>query len=216
MIEIGCVELIDRRITGITFHKYINPQRSIDPGALAVHGISSEFLADKPTFAAVVDEFLEFINGAELIIHNASFDLGFINNELHNTKQQFGTVADYCRHLDTLKIARDLHPGQRNSLDALCKRYNIDNANRELHGALLDAKLLALVYLAMTGGQISLFAETTEQTAHSIREQAGASATKRDPLLVILPDADELTAHAQRLMEIDETSDGKCVWLHDE
>lgn len=152
VIEIGCVELINRKLTGNHYHTYLNPQREVDEGAFKVHGISSEFLQDKPLFQNVVSEFIDFIAGAELIIHNAPFDVGFLNSELKHVKWPKRLDA-HCTVFDTLVLARTKHPGQRNSLDALCKRYDIDNSNRELHGALLDAEILALVYLAMTGGQ---------------------------------------------------------------
>jgi len=155
IIEIGCVELIDRRLSHKHFHQYINPERDIEDGALEVHGISREFLLDKPRFRDIAEEFLAFVAGAELIIHNAPFDLGFLDNELSLLGRD-DRMADHCGVLDTLELARDLHPGQRNSLDALCKRYEVDNASRTLHGALLDAEILADVYLAMTGGQSDL------------------------------------------------------------
>lgn len=164
VIEIGCVELIDRKLTGNHYHVYLNPEREVDEGAYRVHGISTEFLKDKPLFRDVVSEFLQFVGGAELIIHNAPFDVGFLNAELKHIKWK-KTLQEYCDILDTLVMARDKHPGQRNSLDALCKRYDIDNSNRQLHGALLDAEILALVYLAMTGGQSNLFSEV--DTTHS-------------------------------------------------
>lgn len=157
IIEIGCVELIDRRHTGNNYHVYINPQREIDDGAVAVHGITNEFLADKPVMADVCEEFLEYVKGAELVIHNADFDTGFIDAEFaYLEKLAIGKIADHCQVLDTLKMAREMHPGQKNTLDALCKRYFVDNSQRDLHGALLDARILADVYLAMTGGQGSL------------------------------------------------------------
>jgi len=213
LIEIGCVELIDRRITGNTFHYYLNPQRDIDRGAQAVHGISREFLVDKPLFIDIVSDFLDYIKDAELIIHNAKFDLGFLNHELKQTKKRLGTVAKYCQHIDTLKMARDQHPGQRNNLDALCKRYNIDNTNRQLHGALLDANLLARVYLAMTGGQTSLFEEAEmKSTAANTDTMTTTNTQSREPLTVIAADTDELAEHQQRLEAIDETSGGQCVW----
>lgn len=158
VIEIGCVELIDRKVTGKHYHVYINPQREVDEGAFRVHGISNEFLQDKPLFENIVSEFLQFVGGAELIIHNAAFDVGFLNSELGHVKWK-KKLEEYCDVVDTLTLAREKHPGQRNSLDALCKRYDIDNSNRQLHGALLDAEILAFVYLAMTGGQSSLFTE---------------------------------------------------------
>ena len=154
IIEIGCVELIDRKLTGNHFHTYLNPQRDVDEGAFRVHGISSEFLHDKPLFKDVWHDLLQFIQGAELIIHNAVFDVGFLNAELTHAKWP-KPLREYCPVFDTLVLAREKHPGQRNSLDALCKRYDVDNSNRQLHGALLDAEILALVYLAMTGGQAS-------------------------------------------------------------
>src|SRR5690606_35306755 len=157
IIEIGCVELLGRRLTGRHFHVYLNPDREIDEGAIAVHGITNEFVADKPRSKDVADEVFEFINGAQLIIHNAAFDVGFINNEFALLGQtERSEVADYCSVLDTQLSARERHPGQRNNLDALCKRYGVDNSGRELHGALLDAEILADVYLAMTGGQTHL------------------------------------------------------------
>lgn len=158
VIEIGCVELVKRKLTGKHYHVYLNPQREVDEGAFRVHGISTEFLQDKPLFKDVLDEFLQFIDGAELIIHNAPFDVGFLNSELKHAKWS-KQLDHHCSVFDTLVMARKKHPGQRNSLDALCKRYDIDNSNRELHGALLDAEILALVYLAMTGGQTQLFVE---------------------------------------------------------
>ena len=156
IIEIGCVELLDRRLTGNTYHQYLQPDREIDAGAVEVHGITNEVLADKPRFADVAAEFLDFIRGAELVIHNAPFDVGFIDHEFALLADPPGPVAQHCMVLDTLVLARHMHPGQRNSLDALCKRYDIDNSQRDLHGALLDAEILADVYLAMTGGQVSL------------------------------------------------------------
>ncbi|MGB5716746.1 MAG: DNA polymerase III subunit epsilon, partial [Gammaproteobacteria bacterium] len=156
IIEIGCVELNDRRLTGNTYHQYIQPDREIDAGAIEVHGITNEKLADKPRFTDIAAEFLEFIDGAELVIHNAPFDVGFIDHEFRLLEDSPGGVNDHCMVLDTLALARRMHPGQRNSLDALCRRYEIDNSQRELHGALLDAEILADVYLAMTGGQVSL------------------------------------------------------------
>lgn len=162
IIEIGCLELIDRRLTGRDFHVYLNPDREVEDGAFRVHGISSEFLQDKPRFKDVVDDFLAFVKGAELIIHNAPFDVGFLNAELKHLKLKT-TLEAHCEIFDTLTFAREKHPGQRNNLDALCKRYDVNNNNRALHGALLDAELLAFVYLAMTGGQTNLFIEETQE-----------------------------------------------------
>ena len=173
IIEIGCVELVNRRITGNTYHQYIQPDRAIDAGAREVHGITDQFLADKPRFADIADEFLTFIRGAELVIHNAPFDVGFINHEFALLGKSVGSVSEHCTIVDTLAIARRLHPGQRNNLDALCKRYQIDNSQRDLHGALLDAEILADVYLAMTGGQATLSLESRGdmhgEKAHSIK-----------------------------------------------
>ena len=152
VIEIGALELIDRQLTGRQYHVYLNPERDIEQGALEVHGITEEFLRDKPLFAEIVDDFLEFADGAELVIHNAPFDIGFIDNELSLVNHQHASIKEVATLLDTLELARDLHPGQRNNLDALCKRYEVDNSSRTLHGALLDAEILADVFLAMTGG----------------------------------------------------------------
>ena len=155
VIEIGCIEIENRRLTGRHFHCYLNPDREIDEGAVQVHGITSSFLADKPRFRKVAADFLQFVSEAELIIHNAPFDIGFLNCELKLAGGQYGRLEDYCSVVDTLTMARKKHPGQRNSLDALCKRYEVDNSQRDLHGALLDAEILADVYLLMTGGQTS-------------------------------------------------------------
>ena len=156
IIEIGCVELVERRLTNNRYHQYINPEREVDEGAIEVHGISNAFLADKPRFADIVDDFLNFVRGAELIIHNAPFDVGFLNHELNMLNRKDDSVDQICTILDTLVLARKMHPGQKNNLDALCKRYDIDNSQRDLHGALLDAEILAETYLAMTGGQTTL------------------------------------------------------------
>lgn len=156
IIEIGCVEVENRRLTGTTYHQYIRPEREIDAGAQEVHGITAEFLADKPVFSEIADEFLSFIDGAELVIHNAPFDVGFIDYEFNLLDKGLGQVKDHCTVLDSLQLAKNKHPGQKNNLDVLCKRYDVDNSSRDLHGALLDAEILALVYLAMTGGQVTL------------------------------------------------------------
>ncbi len=162
IIEIGCVELIERRLTGNNYQQFLNPEREIDEGAMNVHGIELSELRDKPTFAQVADDFLSYIQGATLIIHNAAFDVGFLNHELALVERPQGVVSDYCEVIDTLAMAREMHPGQRNSLDALCQRYHIDNTHRTLHGALLDSEILAEVYLRMTGGQLNLLGETEE------------------------------------------------------
>ena len=172
IIEIGCIELFDRKLTGNHFHIYLNPERDIEEGAFKVHGISTAFLQDKPLFKDVLQQFLEFIQDAELIIHNAPFDVGFLNAELKKARWQ-KKIEDHCPVIDTLLMAREKHPGQRNSLDALCKRYEVDNSSRQLHGALLDAEILAKVYLAMTGGQASLFAD---EGSSKSQEKTGAEA----------------------------------------
>lgn len=215
IIEIGCVEVINRRITGETFHQYIDPEREIDAGALEVHGISSEFLADKPKFAEIADDFLQFIDGAELIIHNAAFDVGFLDHELIKIKSESRRINDVASVLDTLRLARDKHPGQKNNLDALCRRYEIDNSNRELHGALLDSEILADVYLAMTGGQVSLSLATEEPekaTSDEI-EQGTSTLQQRGRLRVIKATETELTAHEENLQRLQKASGGQCVWL---
>ena len=209
VIEIGCVELVDRRLSGNHFHQYLNPERDIEDGALEVHGISREFLLDKPVFGDVAAEFLEFVDGAELIIHNAPFDIGFLDAELAQLGRA-DRMADHVRVLDTLELARDLHPGQRNSLDALCKRYEVDNSSRSLHGALLDAEILADVYLAMTGGQSDLGLSFEAPQPLDIESGLELSA-ERPPLQVLLPSDAELAAHEARLHAIQEKS-GHCLW----
>jgi DNA polymerase-3 subunit epsilon len=212
IIEIGCVELVNRRLTRRHFHQYLQPDREIDPGAIEVHGITNEFLADKPRFADVAAEFLAFIKGAELIIHNAPFDVGFINHELKRLGSAHGCLEDYCTVLDTLAYARQKHPGQRNNLDALCKRYNIDNSQRELHGALLDAEILADVYLAMTGGQSALSLEGLTGGELGATEAIRRLAADRPRLKVIVADDTEAAAHARYLELLEKKSEGRCVW----
>ena len=212
IIEIGCLEISNRRLSGARFHRYLNPERAVDQGAAEVHGLTLEKLKDHPRFQDVALEFLEFVRGAELIIHNAAFDTGFINHELARLGEAWGRLEDYCQVFDTLKLARDLHPGQRNSLDALCRRYEVDNTHRELHGALLDAELLAEVYLAMTGGQSALGLEA--RAGERTRAEAGAPSidfSARTPR-VLLADAVERAAHVARLAAIDKASGGKGVW----
>lgn len=215
IIEIGCVEVIDRRVTGNRYHQYINPEREIDEGAQEVHGISTAFLSDKPLFKDIVDDFLNFIRGAELVIHNAPFDVGFIDHELNQLNQQNNHINNICTVLDTLVLARKMHPGQKNNLDALCKRYDIDNSQRDLHGALLDAEILADTYLAMTGGQTMLSLGGSSDNLNGDRN----TSTPRmvDSLLgelkVIHASEVEITAHNDRLANINEMSDGECVWL---
>jgi DNA polymerase-3 subunit epsilon len=212
IIEIGCVELVNRRLSGRHFHQYVRPDRRIDPAAFAVHGISDEALEDKPPFSEVAEAFLAFVEGAELIIHNAPFDVGFINHELTRLGEEQSLVESYCSILDTLALARELHPGQRNSLDALCKRYAVDNSGRELHGALLDAEILADVYLAMTGGQATLDLSAAAPDGASWSRAAGGEPAKRERLRVIHACGEELEAHRERLRAIDEISDGGCLW----
>ena len=212
IIEIGCIELVNRRISGNTYHQYIQPDRDIDAGARDVHGISNQFLADKPRFADIAGDFLEFIRGAELIIHNAPFDVGFINHEFALLQEPVGSLAEHCSIVDTLVMARRLHPGQRNNLDALCKRYQIDNSQRDLHGALLDAEILADVYLAMTGGQATLSLDNRGDL-HGERSQSSVRLpTDRPPLRIIQASAAELAAHRERLDAIERVHTGACVW----
>ena len=222
IIEIGCIEMVNRRITGREFHRFLNPERDIDEGAEAVHGISRAQLDTEPYFRDVVDEFLEFVAGSELIIHNADFDVGFIEYELELMQHPQPKLEHHCRVLDTLSLAREIHPGQRNSLDALCKRYEVDASKRDVHGALIDSELLARVYLAMTGGQSSLLLDEEESTEDAggpsgptvIGEDspdAGATDVKRRvPTVVIEPTADELAAHEAMLEKIRKA--GACVW----
>lgn len=213
LIELGCVELLERRVSGSHFHRYLNPDRDIDAGAQAVHGISIEFLADKPRFADVAEEFLAYIKGAELIIHNAAFDIGFIDAELARLGPSYGRLRDHATVLDTLAMAREMFPGQRNSLDALCKRLDIDNSHRELHGALLDAEILADVYLALTAGQGALdFALETADNAQIRVAAQHRPLGERPPLRVRLADPAELAAHEARLAAIDKASKGATVW----
>jgi len=210
IIEVACIELVNRRLTGHHLHKYVNPEREIDAGAQAVHGITLDFLADKPKFADVVDEFLDFISGAQLIIHNAPFDIGFLNAELERLGRV--PVTTVCNGvIDTLKDAKELHPGKRNSLDALCERYEIDNSSRTLHGALLDTELLAEVYLAMTRGQNALMIEPDE--AAPVRLGADGKVRERKPLLVRRASDEELAEHERMLAAIDKESKGACLWL---
>ncbi len=212
VIEIGCIELKDRRPSGRTFHRYLCPERAVDPGALAVHGLTDEFLARQPRFAAVADEFLAFIEGAELVIHNAPFDIGFLEAEIDRLERGLKPLAEICQVLDTLGLARRLHPGQRNSLDALCKRYGVDNSNRELHGALLDARILADVYLIMTGGQgaLTLEAESGQQAAahgHFVHiDRSGVA------IPVVRATPEELAAHEHALDAVARASGGQVLF----
>ena len=210
VIEIGCLELLNRRPTGNHFHRYLNPERASEEGAMKVHGISDEFLLDKPRFREIAAEFIEYIRDAELIIHNAPFDVEFLEQEL--ALARLPPLAQHCAGVtDTLKLAKQLHPGKKNSLDALCERYGVNNAHRTLHGALLDAELLAEVYLAMTRGQESLVMEL-EPAPAATNAAAGAPA-ERARLLVLAASAAELAEHAAVLEGIEAQSKGKCVWL---
>jgi DNA polymerase-3 subunit epsilon len=213
IIEIGCVEMFNRRLTGNHYHQYIQPDREIDEGAIEVHGISNEFLADKPRFADIVEDFLRFVKGAELIIHNAPFDVGFINHELGLYQENHPSLESFCGITDTLALARELHPGQKNNLDALCKRYDVDNSHRELHGALLDAEILADVYLRMTGGQEALFVEAKQQAVEVQDTEIARINPDRPALKVRYANDVELQAHNQRLQALQSSSGGQCVWL---
>lgn len=211
VIEIGCVEIDNRRLTGRHFHCYLNPDREIDEGAVQVHGITAAFLADKPRFPYIVDDFLRFIAGAELVIHNAPFDLGFLNSELQ-LAGSYPAMEELCAVTDTLVMARRKHPGQRNSLDALCKRYEVDNSQRDLHGALLDAEILADVYLLMTGGQTNLLLGSdeisVEQTATPVRKMNA----DRGVLVTYQLNEDEKAAHQRLLTRINKASQNRCIW----
>tara|TARA_B100001540_G_scaffold231289_2_gene205474 strand:- start:6641 stop:7366 length:726 start_codon:yes stop_codon:yes gene_type:complete len=214
IIEIGCVELVNRRLTGNHYHQYINPRRDIDQGAIEVHGITAEFLADKPPFEQVAADFVDFVQGAELIIHNAPFDIGFLDSELQRLPDEQRLMADVCTVVDTLVMARSRHPGQRNNLDALCQRYEVDNSQRDLHGALLDAEILADVYLAMTGGQtaLQLTDADDEGSGQTGGEKIRRLAAGRAPLPVIEPTAEELVAHRAQLDAISAACEGDVVW----
>lgn len=211
IIEIGCIELFNRKFTGKRYHQYINPERIVEEGALQVHGISNDFLHGKPVFNDIVNEFMDFIQGAELIIHNAPFDLSFIRHELFLTKKNFKEITEICSVIDTLALARQLHMGQRNSLDALCKRYTVDNSQRDLHGALMDAHLLAQVYLAMTGGQSSLFGDIQSTHVEITEKKQDALLPQLSRKLVVLKATqEELAAHQENLDALQKK--GKCVW----
>ena len=212
IIEIGCVELVNRRLTGRSFHRYLNPERDIDEGALEVHGLSREQLAKEARFADIHAEFLEFVRDAELIIHNAPFDVAFLNAELARIGAA-PAITELCKILDTLPLARQMHPGQRNSLDALCKRYSVDNSHRDYHGALLDARLLAEVYLAMTGGQAT-FILSAEADSVRVRSRLEIPALEFADVRIAVIEAseEELVAHERLLALLDKASDGKTVW----
>ena len=212
IIELACVEMVNRRLTRRHLHYYVNPDRDIDEGALAVHGISREFLADKPRFGEVANEFLDFVRGAELVIHNAAFDIGFLDAEL--SMLGMAPLATVCANVrDTLKMARELHPGKKNNLDALCERYGVNNSHRTLHGALLDAEILADVYVAMTRGQESLIMDLSPAPATQLEVAARA---QRKPIPVLRASDDELAEHQRVLQAIQKESKGKCLWLPSE
>jgi DNA polymerase-3 subunit epsilon len=213
VIEIGCVEIINRKLTNRHFHCYLNPDRDIDAGAIEVHGITPAFLADKPRFYQIESEFLAFVDGAELVIHNAPFDIGFLNAELARSDSTNTSMDSFCTVLDSLVLARQRHPGQRNNLDALCKRYGIDNTQRELHGALLDAEILADLYLVMTSGQRNLLLKDEESPEQRSESRATRTAKKRPKLDVIKANEEELAAHFDRLTEIDSSSGDGALWL---
>lgn len=218
IIELGCVEMRNRRLSNRHFHRYLNPEREIDAGALAVHGISLEFLQDKPRFAEIAAEFLDFVRGAELIIHNAPFDIGFLNAEL--ARLDMAPIETVCHAVqDTLVLAKELHPGKKNNLNALCERYGIDNSHRTLHGALLDAEILAEVYVSMTRGQESLIIDLGEEALANApvleQTQVGIEVARRAQC-VIRADVDEIAAHEALLAAIQKESKGKCLWLEAE
>jgi DNA polymerase-3 subunit epsilon len=211
ILEIGCVEIVGRKLTRRHYHQYINPERESDDGALEVHGITSQFLADKPVFSDVWENFFQFVNGSELIIHNSAFDVGFLNREMRLHDRSLGKLTDYCSVIDSLALARTKHPGQKNNLDALCKRYSVDNSQRQLHGALLDAEILADVYLLLTGGQVTLGLE------ENVNNQKGRNTqVELDPnrtlLKVIKANEQELIAHENKLEHLDEKSEVGAVW----
>ncbi|MDQ2075707.1 DNA polymerase III subunit epsilon [Marinimicrobium sp. ABcell2] len=215
IIEIGCVELVNRRLTGRHYHQYINPEREVDAGAMEVHGITNEMLADKPLFSQIADEFMAFVDGAELVIHNAPFDIGFIDAELKRLGGKVSTITSVCTVMDTLLLARSKHPGQKNNLDALCKRYGVDNTQRELHGALLDAEILADVYLLMTGGQtaLSLGGEDSKSGRSGVAGSEPRPLPANRPVLpVIEAVAEELAEHREKLEAIAKASGGICLW----
>lgn len=211
IIEIGCVEMVNRRLTGNNYHQYLQPDREIDAGAAEVHGITNQMLADKPRFKEIVDDFIHYIRGAELIIHNAPFDIGFLNAELARLGDGYGTIKDYCSVVDSLVLARRRHPGQKNNLDALCGRYFIDNSHRQLHGALLDSEILADVYLALTGGQ-TLLSLGDDNTATGQSVSIRSVTVDHSRLVVVSASEAELLAHEEKLNQLDKSCGGTSVW----
>lgn len=213
VIEIGCVEMVNRRLTGKVFHQYLQPDREVEQGAVEVHGITNEFLADKPRMEDVIEQFVDFIRGAELIIHNAPFDVGFLNHEFALVGPGWGQIDDIATIIDTLVMAREIHKGQRNSLDALCKRYDVDNSSREYHGALLDSRILAEVYLAMTGGQTALLLQEEDEEADGRAQSSVAvPVTRSAPLRIIAASPEEQEAHEQFLATLRKSSDKEVAW----
>ena len=212
VIEIGCVEIINRKITRRHYHQYINPLREIDKGAMEVHGITNDFLIDKPIFESIYQPFIEFLGGSELIIHNASFDLGFLDAEISKIDPDVGPLGQRCSVVDSLELARAKHPGQKNSLDALCKRYDVDDSQREFHGALLDAEILADVYLLLTGGQANLGFSVGDETSRADIKEARKSKNERGPLTVLKASPDELSYHESKLDSIEKISGKSSVW----
>ncbi|MGD8783199.1 MAG: DNA polymerase III subunit epsilon [Thioalkalispiraceae bacterium] len=213
IIEVGCVEIINRKITDNRFHVYINPERQIDDGAVEVHGITNQFLEDKPYYKDIASDLLQYLKGAELIIHNAPFDVGFLNSEYKKLDAGWKGIERQCKITDTLQMARKMHPGQKNSLDALCKRYQVDNSQRDLHGALLDAEILAELYLTMTGGQTALILDDGFEQSSGENSQQHFIRTDRAALKIIRASAEESAAHNTRLESIDNESGGQCLWL---
>jgi len=215
IIEIGCVELIGRKLTGKHYHQYIQPEREVEEQAIEVHGITNEFLKDKPVFSDIVDEFMAFVDGAQLVIHNAPFDIGFLDHELKILQGQYSVITDYCSIVDTLLMAREKHPGQKNNLDALCKRYTVDNSQRDLHGALLDAEILADVYLMMTGGQTALHLSDNDNVNNSsdLLSESVRRLNKTFSTPVIKASEYEVKQHLDKLSTIQKASSGECLWL---
>ena len=216
IIEIGCVELVNRRLTGNHYHQYINPDREVDQGAIEVHGITNEFLQDKPRFDSIARDFFDYVAGAELVIHNAPFDVGFLDAELQRLNADYPPLASHCRVVDTLVMARGKHPGQRNNLDALCTRYGVDNSQRDLHGALLDAEILADVYLLMTGGQTTFALADNGEDASAGANGTGSAIRRLDAgrprLPVVLANGDELAAHESKLDAIEKSAGKTALW----
>ena len=212
IIEIGCVEVIDRKLTGNHYHQYIRPDRDIDEAAVEVHGITADFLADKPLFKEIEKEFVEFVSGAELVIHNAPFDVGFIDAEFEKLSPKRKSIRTICSILDTLVMAREKHPGQKNSLDALCKRYDVDNSQRDLHGALLDAEILADVYLMMTGWQTALSCGSSQSGEQGSVSDIRRIDSHRAALKILLATDEEIALHEEKLNAVEKASGGQSLW----